>query len=102
MLNLRSILYLLVVSVSLGFSDLGHAVPSLNDPAKFSLPADLPTDLPLDPDGIPTRALNDDELWRLLLAMSAKNEAAAALILRCHIGGTPYGHPAWRQCIQSN
>jgi hypothetical protein len=89
MLNLRSILSLLVVSVSLGFSDLGHAVSSLNDPAKFSLPADLPTDLPLDPDGIPTRALNDDELWRLLLGMSARNEAAAALILRCHIGGTP-------------
>lgn len=33
----------------------------------------LPSDLPLDRDGIPTRPLSDEELWRLLLALSAAN-----------------------------
>jgi hypothetical protein len=58
----------------------------------------LPPDLPLDRDGLPTRPLSDAELYRLLLALSAVNQPAAARITACHAAGTPYGHPAWRSC----
>ena len=49
----------------------------------------LPPDLPLDRDGIPTRPLSDAELYRLLLALSAVNQPAAARIVACHVAGTP-------------
>lgn len=61
----------------------------------------LPPDLPLDADGIPMRPLSDDELFRLLVALSSHNEPTAMLLAACHASGTPYGHPGWRDCIVS-
>jgi len=61
----------------------------------------LPPDLPLDADGIPMRPLSDDELFRLLIALSSHNEPAAMLLAACHASGRPYGHPGWRDCIVS-
>lgn len=58
-----------------------------------------PPGLPLDADGIPTRPLTDDELFRLLVALSARNQPAVELLARCHAAGTPHGHPGWRACI---
>lgn len=59
----------------------------------------LPPDLPLDADGIPTRQLSDDELFRLLVALSSQNEAAAMRLADCHASGRSYGHPGWRNCV---
>lgn len=61
----------------------------------------LPSDLPLDADGIPMRPLSDDELFRLLVALSSRNEPAAMLLAACHARGRPHGHPDWRDCIVS-
>ena len=60
----------------------------------------LPSDLPLSPEGVPTRALTDEELFRLLAAMSGRNDVAAALLARCHASGTPFGSEGWRTCIE--
>jgi hypothetical protein len=59
----------------------------------------LPSDLPLNADGVPSRPLTDDELHRLLLSLSARNDAAAVLLARCHAAGQGYGAPGWRACI---
>lgn len=56
-------------------------------------------ELPLDAEGIPTRQLTDEELFRLLVALSAHSQPATALLARCHGRGLPYGHPDWRSCI---
>jgi hypothetical protein len=64
-------------------------------------PPGLPSDLPLDHAGVPTRPLADEELFRLLVALSATNEAAAALLVRCHAAGTPFGNPGWRECVMA-
>ncbi len=60
----------------------------------------LPPDLPLTEDGVPTKPLNDDELYRLLLALSARNDAAAGLLAGCHSEGAPYGSTGWRACVE--
>ena len=60
------------------------------------------TGLPLDADGIPTRPLNDEELHRLLLALSATNASATTLLTRCHAEGKPYGANGWRTCIDQH
>ena len=59
----------------------------------------LPADLPLDLAGVPTRPLTDDELYRLLVALSARNEPAAVLLAHCHAAGLGAGTPGWRHCI---
>ena len=56
-------------------------------------------ELPLDAEGIPTRQLTDEELFQLLLVLSAHNQPAAALLTRCHAQGIAYGHPNWRTCV---
>ena len=59
----------------------------------------LPPDLPLGPEGVPTRPLDDAELHRPLLALSPTNEAAAVLLAACHAAGCGYGMPGWRGCV---
>jgi hypothetical protein len=48
---------------------------------------------------MPTRSLSDDELFRLLVGMSAGNGVAAMLLASCHAAGAPFGSEAWRTCI---
>ena len=62
-------------------------------------PPGLPSDLPLDREGIPTRPLDDAELHRLLVALSATTDAAALLLAACHAAGRGYGTPGWRACV---
>jgi hypothetical protein len=69
-----------------------------SEPAHGSKPLASPS-LPLDEHGIPTRALSDDELFRLLIGMSSVNEGAAMLLARCHSAGAPYRSEGWRTCI---
>lgn len=56
--------------------------------------------LPLDADGVPLRPLSDGELFRLLVYLSNRLEAAAVRLARCHAEGTPYGAPGWRACVE--
>lgn len=60
----------------------------------------MPPDLPLTDEGVPTRSLTDNELCRVLVATSARNDAVAALLLGCHSEGMPYESPGWRACIE--
>lgn len=59
----------------------------------------LPSDLPLTEEGVPGRPLADEELYRLLVALSARNDPAAALLAACHAEGAQYGTARWRECI---
>ncbi|MDB5965781.1 MAG: hypothetical protein JWQ72_2281 [Polaromonas sp.] len=81
------------------------AAPGLTAPAADAPPSgrqpNSTSDSPLNRDGEHQQILTDEELWRRLLALSTTNEAATALIVRCHAAGTPYGHPAWRACVQA-
>lgn len=67
--------------------------------AAAQAPPGLPPDLPLDREGMPTRPLDDAELHRFLLALSATNDAAALLLAACHAAGRGYGAPGWRACV---
>ena len=82
----------LVLLASLVFTVVADAQPG-------SFRDHLPADLPLDAQGIPTRPLDDAELHRLLLALSARNEAASLLLAACHAAGQGYGTPRWRACV---
>ena len=76
----------------------GVAAPPERSPSRAP-PASLPADLPLDMAGVPTRLLTDDELYRLLVALSARNEPATMLLARCQAAGASAGTPGWRDCI---
>lgn len=69
------------------------------DPPSATAAPWWPRDLPLDGDGVPTRPLDDGDLFRLLTALSARNPAATALLTHCHAVGTPHWHPGWRACV---
>ena len=62
----------------------------------------LPPDLPLDAEGMPTRCLDDEELHRLLLAVSEQIEAAPLLLAACHASGRGYGTPGWGGCVEGS
>jgi hypothetical protein len=77
----------------------GAAAPgSSSNPVGRALPLAAPP-LPLDEQGMPMRSLSDDELFRLLVGMSAGNGGAAMLLASCHAAGAPYGSEAWRISI---
>jgi hypothetical protein len=62
----------------------------------------LPSDLPITAEGVPTRPLSDEELFRLLTALSGRNDAAAALLAKCHAEGSPFGAVGWRACVEQS
>jgi hypothetical protein len=85
-------------AIMLALTCCASAPGPTSEPTHRSVPLASPG-LPLDEHGIPTRALSDDELFRLLIGMSSVNGGAAMLLARCHAAGAPYGSEAWRICI---
>jgi hypothetical protein len=56
--------------------------------------------IPLDADGLPSRALSDAELFRVLVQVSQVLDAAGLRLARCHALGDGFGTPSWRACIE--
>ena len=77
--------FLLAATVACGLA-CADALPVVRPPA----------DIPTDAAGMPTRALSDEEMYRLLVAWSAVSGDVTNALAACH----PLS-PVWRPCVEA-
>ena len=89
-----------LVSVTLSAEPAETGAPTIPPGLLAAIAGDDGQAIPLDADGLPTRALSDAELFRVLVQVSQVLDAAGLRLARCHALGDGFGTPSWRACIE--